>query len=119
MVTVVDAVNLTKDFASRDFLADRGETAGEEDARTLVNLLTEQIESADVVVLNKITDAGPEKLRIARQIVKALNPDAQREISRHWAEPRGDRRQEVVGVVFGSFPACGAARLDLIKALRH
>jgi len=76
MVTVVDAVNLTKDFSSKDFLADRGETAGEEDSRTLVNLLTEQIEFADVVVLNKVTDAGPERLRIARQIVKALNPDA-------------------------------------------
>ena len=76
MVTVVDTINLTKDFSSSDFLADRGETAGEEDSRTLVNLLTEQIEFADVVVLNKVTDAGPEKLRIARQIVKALNPDA-------------------------------------------
>lgn len=76
MVTVVDTINLTKDFASSDFLADRGETAGAEDSRTLVTLLTEQIEFADVVVLNKVTDAGPEKLRVARQIVKALNPDA-------------------------------------------
>jgi len=76
MVTVVDAINLTKDFSSNDFLADRGETAGAEDARTLVTLLTEQIEFADVVVLNKVTDAGPDRLRIARQIVKALNPDA-------------------------------------------
>lgn len=76
MVTVVDAINLTKDFSSNDFLADRGESLGEEDARTLVNLLTEQIEFADVVVLNKVTDAGPERLRLARQIVKALNPDA-------------------------------------------
>jgi len=76
MVTVVDAINLTKDFASSDFLADRGETAGAEDARTLVTLLTEQIEFADVVVLNKVTDAGPDRLRLARQIVKALNPDA-------------------------------------------
>ncbi|WP_444443060.1 GTP-binding protein [Rhodobacter capsulatus] len=76
MVTVVDTINLTKDFSSSDFLADRGETAGAEDTRTLVTLLTEQIEFADVVVLNKVTDAGPERLRIARQIVKALNPDA-------------------------------------------
>ncbi len=77
MVTVVDAVNLLKDFSSHDFLSDRGETLGEEDARTLVDLLTDQIEFADVIVLNKITDAGPERVDAARKIIKALNPDAQ------------------------------------------
>ncbi|MCC5957539.1 MAG: zinc metallochaperone GTPase ZigA [Natronohydrobacter sp.] len=76
MVTVVDAVNLLKDFSSHDFLADRGETLGEEDERTLVNLLTDQIEFADVIVLNKVTDAGPERTDAARKIIKALNPDA-------------------------------------------
>ncbi len=76
MVTVVDAINLLKDFSSHDFLSDRGETLGEEDERTLVNLLTEQIEFADVVVLNKVTDAGPERADAARKIIKALNPDA-------------------------------------------
>jgi G3E family GTPase len=76
MVTVVDAINLLKDFASHDFLADRGESLGEDDTRTLVNLLTEQIEFADVVVLNKTSDAGPERTDAARKIIKALNPDA-------------------------------------------
>ena len=76
MVTVVDAVNLLKDFSSHDFLSDRGETLGEEDARTLVDLLTDQIEFADVVVLNKTTDAGPARTDAARKIIKALNPDA-------------------------------------------
>ncbi|WP_225026234.1 GTP-binding protein [Xinfangfangia pollutisoli] len=76
MVTVVDAINLLGDFSSHDFLADRGETAGEGDERTLVTLLTEQIEFADVVVLNKITDAGPDRADAARKIIKALNPDA-------------------------------------------
>jgi G3E family GTPase len=75
MVTVVDAINLLRDFSSHDFLADRGE-ALENDQRTLVNLLTEQIEFADVVVLNKVGDAGPEKAMAARQIIKALNPEA-------------------------------------------
>jgi G3E family GTPase len=69
-------VNLLRDYASHDFLKDRGEVLGEEDERTLVNLLTEQIEFADVVVLNKVTDAGPERTDAARKIVKALNPDA-------------------------------------------
>lgn len=76
MVTVVDAVNLSVDFSSHDFLADRGETLGQEDGRTLVNLLTDQIEFANVVILNKITDAGPARSEIARKIIRALNPAA-------------------------------------------
>ncbi|WP_449043269.1 GTP-binding protein [Paracoccus versutus] len=76
MVTVVDAINLTNDFASDDFIAERGESLGDADERTLVNLLTDQIEFADVIVLNKATDAGPERLDRARKIVRALNPDA-------------------------------------------
>jgi G3E family GTPase len=77
MVTVVDAVNLLKDFSSHDFLSDRGETLGDEDERSLVNLLTEQIEFADVILLNKVSDAGRERTDAARKIIKALNPDAQ------------------------------------------
>ncbi len=76
MVTVVDAVNLLKDFSSHDFLRDRGETMGEEDARTLVHLLTDQIEFADVVVLNKVSDAGPQRTDAARKIIRSLNADA-------------------------------------------
>ena len=76
MVTVVDAANLLKDYASHDFLADRGESLGEGDERRLVDLLVEQIEFADVVVLNKVSEAGPERLDAARKIVTALNPDA-------------------------------------------
>jgi G3E family GTPase len=76
MVTVVDAVNLTRDFSSHDFLADRGESLGEQDTRTLVDLLTDQMEFADVIVLNKATEAGPLRLDQARKIVRALNPDA-------------------------------------------
>ncbi len=77
MVTVVDAVNLLNDFSSHDFLSDRGETMGEEDERTLVNLLTEQIEFADVVILNKVGDAGPEKVDAALKIIRSLNADAE------------------------------------------
>jgi len=77
MVTVVDAVNLLKDYSSHDFLSDRGETLGEEDDRTLVNLLVEQIEFADVVILNKVADAGPERRDAARKIIRSLNADAE------------------------------------------
>ncbi|MBA85174.1 GTP-binding protein [Thalassobius sp. S69A] len=76
MVTVVDAVNLTADFSSHDFLTDRGESLGQADDRSLVSLLTEQIEFADVVILNKVSDAGPQRTDTARQIIRALNGDA-------------------------------------------
>ncbi|PZA12703.1 GTP-binding protein [Rhodopseudomonas palustris] len=76
MVTVVDTVHLLKDYSSTDFLADRGETAGEGDGRTLVNLLVEQIEFADIVIMNKVSDATPAQREAARAIIRALNPDA-------------------------------------------
>ena len=76
MVTVVDAVSLLADYSSNDFLADRGDTAGDGDSRTLVDLLVEQIEFADVVVLNKAGSATPEQLDATRKIVVGLNPDA-------------------------------------------
>jgi G3E family GTPase len=75
MVTVVDAVNLLKDYSSTEFLEQRGE-ALENDQRTLVDLLVEQIEFADVIVLNKIDDALPAQREAARKIIRALNPDA-------------------------------------------
>ena len=76
MVTVVDAVNLLNDYSSHDFLHDRGETLGEDDERTLVHLLTDQIEFADVVILNKVADAGPDRTDAARKIIRSLNGDA-------------------------------------------
>jgi G3E family GTPase len=76
MVTVVDAVNLLRDYSSHDFLSDRGESLGEDDQRTLVHLLTDQIEFADVVVLNKVDDATPDQVDAARKIIRSLNADA-------------------------------------------
>ena len=76
MVTVVDAVNLVRDFGTTDFLRDRDAALGDGDERTIVDLLVDQIEFADVVVLNKIRTAEPEARQAARLIVKALNPDA-------------------------------------------
>ncbi|WP_428429053.1 zinc metallochaperone GTPase ZigA [Pararhizobium sp.] len=76
MVTVVDAVSLLGDYSSADFLADRGDTAGDNDNRTLVDLLVEQIEFADVVILNKTGSATPEQRDAARKIIAGLNADA-------------------------------------------
>lgn len=77
MVTVVDAANLLRDYASTDFLKDRGESLGDDDARTLVDLLVDQMEFADVIILNKIDAASPEEIDAARKIIRSLNPDAE------------------------------------------
>lgn len=76
MVTVVDAANLVRDFGSQDFLRDRGESLGDDDERTIIDLLVDQIEFADVIVLNKVSEAGAEGAKAARTIIKGLNPDA-------------------------------------------
>lgn len=76
MVTVVDAVNLLRDYASTDFLRDRGESLGDDDNRTLVDLLVDQIEFADVILLNKLDTATPEQVDTARKIIRSLNQDA-------------------------------------------
>jgi G3E family GTPase len=76
MVTVVDAVNLLKDYSSQDFLSDRGQALDETDTRSLVGLLVEQIEFADVIVLNKINDVTPDQRQTVRKLVASLNADA-------------------------------------------
>ncbi|GGE07993.1 cobalamin synthesis protein CobW [Aureimonas endophytica] len=76
MVTVVDAASLLRDFGSHDLLAARGETAGEGDTRTLVDLLVEQIEFADVVVINKVSEVDATQRGHVRAVVAALNADA-------------------------------------------
>jgi len=77
MVTVVDAANLLRHFGSADLLQDHGETLGDEDDRTLVDLLTEQIEFADVIVLNKVSTATPDERDAARKIIRSLNAGAE------------------------------------------
>lgn len=77
LVTVVDTRALLNDYSSHDFLRDRGESLGEEDDRSIVDLLVDQIEFADVVILNKFNEAGADKQDAARKIVTSLNPDAQ------------------------------------------
>lgn len=76
MVTVVDAANLLNDFSSTDFLRDRGESLGDEDERSIVDLLTDQIEFADVILLNKIDLVDRNMRRDVIGVIKALNPQA-------------------------------------------
>ena len=87
MVTVVDAFNFLRDYGSRDSLQSRGESLGEEDTRTVVDLLIDQVEFCDVLVLNKvdlIADADRERLLA---ILRALNPRARIEIAEFGRVP--------------------------------
>ncbi|WP_439635367.1 GTP-binding protein [Oceanicaulis sp.] len=77
MITVVDAVNLLKDYASTDFLSDRGETAGEGDQRAVIDLLVDQIEFADIVIINKVEQVTPQHLETVRKVIAGLNPEAE------------------------------------------
>ncbi|MDO5969447.1 GTP-binding protein [Flavivirga aquimarina] len=76
MVTVVDAFNFLKDFSSSDYLATRELTNIEGDNRTIVNLLTDQIEFANVIILNKIDLVTEHQLKELNMIIKKLNPEA-------------------------------------------
>jgi G3E family GTPase len=76
MVTVVDAQGLPKLFASDEELRDRGIGNDEDDNRGLSELLTEQIEFADVIIVNKYDVASSEQLAQTRSIINALNPSA-------------------------------------------
>jgi G3E family GTPase len=77
MVTVVDAFNFFKDFGSAETIVDRNMTDDQEDQRTIVNLLTDQIEFANIIVLNKTDLVGNEQLILLEGIIKKLNPEAQ------------------------------------------
>jgi G3E family GTPase len=102
MVTVVDAKAWLDDYGSADTLARRGETAGEEDTRLLVDLLVEQVEFADVIVLNKADLVSEAELRRLAGIIATFNP-----------------RAEIVGSTRGQVPlshVLGTGRFDFAQA---
>lgn len=76
MVTVVDGYNFLKDYTSADSIQSRGESLGEDDARSVVDLLIDQIEFCDVIILNKtdLIDVLQQQKLVA--IMRSLNPDA-------------------------------------------
>ncbi len=77
MVTVVDAFNFLRDFGSPDSLVDRRHARDDQDDRCVVDLLVDQIEFADVIVLNKTDLVTSAQLQQVTGIVKALNPGAE------------------------------------------
>ena len=76
MVTLVDAPNFLRDYCSLEQLKDRRQEIGEGDQRTIVDLLTDQIEFANVVVINKTDCITTEELATVSGMVRALNPKA-------------------------------------------
>jgi G3E family GTPase len=76
MVTVVDASTFLRDCRTATALADRGQALNEDDARTVADLLVEQVEFADVIVLNKLDLVDAEQARKVEGAVRALNPVA-------------------------------------------
>jgi G3E family GTPase len=77
MVTVVDAARMIADYSSTDMLTDRGESLGDADNRSIVDLLVDQIEFADVVVMNKLDLISEDERKTVLAIIKALNADAE------------------------------------------
>ncbi|CAM3534603.1 GTP-binding protein [Marinicrinis lubricantis] len=76
MVTVVDAYRFWHDFSSGESLLDRKEAVSEEDTREVVDLLVDQIEFANVIVLNKIDLVDQEDVQELKAVIQRLNPEA-------------------------------------------
>lgn len=76
MVTVVDCFNFFKDFGTNELLQDRNLTDMEGDYRTIVNLLTDQIEFANVIILNKTDLVDEGTVGVLKAAIRKLNPGA-------------------------------------------
>lgn len=77
MVTVVDGVNFLLDFHEAESLASRGETLGEEDERSITDLLIEQVEFADVILISKIDLISSAEREELTAILRGLNTHAE------------------------------------------
>ena len=76
MVTVVDAVNFLKDYQEAKYLKDKGESLGEDDERSVADLLVDQVEFADLILISKTDLVNTEDLEHLEAILKTLNTDA-------------------------------------------
>ena len=76
MVTVVDAVNFLKDYEEAKYLQETGESLGEDDERSVADLLVDQIEFADLILISKTDLVSPSDKERLTAILKALNTDA-------------------------------------------
>lgn len=76
MVTVVDALNFLKDYDEAKSLDEVGESLGDEDERSVADLLVEQVEFADVLLISKIDLVSDKELSRLKSILKTLNTEA-------------------------------------------
>ena len=76
MVTVVDAVNFMNDYDQAKYLQDTGESLGEEDERSVADLLVDQVEFADVILISKTDLVSSADIERLTAILKTLNTDA-------------------------------------------
>ncbi|MFH6986344.1 GTP-binding protein [Flavobacterium collinsii] len=76
MVTVVDSFNFFKDFGSAKTLQEQNVSNIENDNRTIVNLLVDQVEFANVIVLNKTDLISEKSLEFLSAFIKKINPVA-------------------------------------------
>lgn len=76
MVTVVDAVNFLRDYHAAESLQERGEHLGDEDERSVTDLLIEQVEFADVILISKVDLVSQTALEHLTSILKVLNTHA-------------------------------------------
>ena len=76
MVTVIDAANFLNDFGSWDDLNDRKMGLSEDDERNIVDLLVDQVEFANVIIVNKTDLVTPEQIGLVKKIIGQLNSTA-------------------------------------------
>ncbi|SDJ82352.1 GTPase, G3E family [Pseudomonas delhiensis] len=77
LVTVVDGLNFLRDYQGSDSLASRGESLGEEDQRSIADLLIDQVEFADVILVSKVDLISSDEREELLAILRGLNPDAE------------------------------------------
>ena len=76
MVTVVDAVNFLKDYEAAQYLQETGESLGEEDQRSVADLLIDQVEFADVILISKTDLVAADDIKRLTAILNTLNTNA-------------------------------------------
>ncbi len=76
MVTVVDAVNFLRDYDEAKDIRETGESLGEEDERSVADLLVDQVEFADVLLISKTDLAGQAEIERLTAILRSLNTKA-------------------------------------------
>ncbi|MDC9727839.1 MAG: zinc metallochaperone GTPase ZigA [Methyloprofundus sp.] len=76
MVTVVDAVNFLKDYEAANSLQETGESLGEDDERSVSDLLVDQVEFADIILISKTDLVSPADIDRLTAILKTLNTEA-------------------------------------------